>query len=1265
MQKWRLKNTFSFNLTIPVLNMKKMLSLIPKILSLLTTSRKFRFYFGRCLHRLPPDSIVFFPYSAATCQCGITGLVAFKGRERGQEPSADTTSLIAGMINEIFQNSVDAAENQEYALRLPYLGGNELIDQLYAAIRSLKSQSAFYHVFSSFEEKQNLDIYHSRLSQIIERESRRLDHMMGRLPAEDVETMVRCLERLKDAAWCLKTELIDNIAKIAELHGGANPSATFASVSTLKNINAVLNSLDRLEVRGRDSAGISLLFMMDPAVYAQFRDQIETTGMLTDFNDRLGSDILKNRSVSLNPTNPDQPGAMTSLAVTYKVAAEIGSLGDNIAHIRRQIINDPLIHQLINLPYRYHTVSAHTRWASVGEISEANCHPVDNRAGSEGSAEYGIIHVCLNGDIDNYQTIKAGYADRGIHMPPEITCDTKVIPMHIQNYLSQGHPIETAFRLAVNDFEGSHAISMHSDLAPGKLFLALKGSGQAIFVGLAEDHYIPTSEIYGLVEETSEYLKLDGSARNGDAAGDAGPGGQIFIVDQSAGGGLDGVAAMFYDGTPVALTEADIRKTPLTSRDIDRQDFRHYFLKEISESPVSVRKTLDNRWKIVENGGSRYVLTLDESMMPAELASAFKADAIRRILFIGQGTAGVAAQACADIMRHYINTPNIQINALKSSELSGFIPDTGNLRETLLVPISQSGTTTDTNRTVDMMKQFGAWAVGIVNRRDSDLTFKVDGVIYTSSGRDIEMSVASTKAFYSQIMAGAILGLYVSQLTERRSRAFISQEIKQMLAIPGQMQTVLKSADRIRASAQRLAVQRTYWAAVGSGPNKAAADEIRIKLSELCYKTISSDFVEDKKHIDLSSEPLIFVCAAGSRRSVIGDIIKDTAIFRSHKAIPVVIADEHEDRFDPYAADVIAVPSISEHFAPILNTLVGHLWGYYAALTINEGSRFLFDFREDLHQTIDQLARENLDIFEIALEKRFREKIFHFYSDFRKKQTNNELPSPLGIKGATNLTLLLKYLAGRLPLSDFELDFGVKGTAKNMFEQLFESLGEAINSLARPVDAIKHQAKTVTVGTSRIEEKAEGLLFDKLGEHGFSIAQLTISNIMVLRNFQRIIMGIKGLTLYKITGINLLGEPTDETRIHIVTKEGSSTALASRSETDNTLKGTKKIIVRQGNVYIGKGRKDHRSILVIPIISSDPSRPNTIEHLMLLEIAFREQVALSAKVKALGGKHEHIKNLVQENNIQWADKYLELIDMPELFGRSAEKISETIVSRLS
>jgi glucosamine--fructose-6-phosphate aminotransferase (isomerizing) len=79
------------------------------------------------------------------------------------------------------------------------------------------------------------------------------------------------------------------------------------------------------------------------------------------------------------------------------------------------------------------------------------------------------------------------------------------------------------------------------------------------------------------------------------------------------------------------------------------------------------------------------------------------------------------------------------------------------MSDTLVVAISQSGTTTDTNRTVDMVKLPRRPHPGHRQPRDSDLTFKVDGVVYTSSGRDIEMSVASTKAFYSQIVAGALL----------------------------------------------------------------------------------------------------------------------------------------------------------------------------------------------------------------------------------------------------------------------------------------------------------------------------------------------------------------------------------------------------------------------------------------------------------------------------------------------------------------------------
>lgn len=1222
-----------------------------------------RLYWGKHPSSVPDQSIIFFPCPCNILSCGLVGIVCVKNNKT---PKAGVKMPDFEQLNTtMFTYGYDQCRQKNIFVTDHYLGGEERIDDLLKSVTSLKRIDNFFTLYNDNKAQSRLEVFSTSLKTVIDKESATLLQTMGYHSAGDVEIISSRIESLKDAAWTLKADLIENISKIKFLIADRELTVTPTLLGTLKNINEVLNNIDRLEVRGRDSAGISLLFTIDSETYDDFKKQIHRQGLQKELNARLNPGVLLNSSINVQESPETGSVKKVAIAFTYKIAAEIGRLGDNISFIRHQIKSDDLLHTLIALPYLNHTVSAHTRWASVGAISEANCHPVDNKILPETIESAGIIHVCLNGDIDNFQRLKESYETNGIFIAQDISCDTKIIPMHIEFYLKKGLPIAEAFRLAVNDFDGSHAISMHSDLAPGKLFLSLKGSGQAIFIGLADDHYVTASEIYGLVEATPNFIKLDGETINKNPEGN-GVNGQIFILDQTSNGGLSGITAMSYDGTPIFIKPEHVKQTPLTSRDIDRQDFDHYFLKEISEAPASVRKTLENRWKIERSDKQKFIISLNRQAVPKKIETAFKSGKIKRIIFIGQGTAGVAALACADIMRFYLSGLDLQIESLKSSELSGFVfkdGDADQFRETLLIPISQSGTTADTNRAVDMVKKQGACSIAIVNRRDSDLSFKVDGILYTSSGRDIEMSVASTKAFYSQIIAGALLGLYFAQISGRRNSGFISNEVKQMIALPGHMEKILSMKTQIRASAQRNATLRTYWAAVGSGPNKAAADEIRIKLSELCYKTISSDYVEDKKHIDLSSEPLIFVCAAGTRQSVIGDIIKDTAIFASHKALPIVICDEHEDRFAPYSNDIIHVPSVDEHFAPVLNTLVGHLWGYYAALTINDGSRFLYDFRQDLQQTIDQYAEDGLDIYEIALEKSFREKIIRFYHEFRNRQEKNQISATIGINSSTHLILLLKYLGGRLPLADFEMDFGIKGTATNIFNKLFESIGEAINCLARPVDAIKHQAKTVTVGTSRIEEKAEGLLFDLLKEKEFTLAQLTISNIMVLKNLQNIISHINGMTLYRISGINLLGEPTDDTSIELIEKTGSSASMVSRAEQDKRLQGTKRIIVRRGNVYIGKGRKDDRSILVIPLISNDPSRPNTIEFLLLLDIAFNPAVTLAAKVKALGGKHEHVKNLVQENNIVWEDKFLELVDMADLFGMSAEKVAEAIIGK--
>ncbi len=245
------------------------------------------------------------------------------------------------------------------------------------------------------------------------------------------------------------------------------------------------------------------------------------------------------------------------------------------------------------------------------------------------------------------------------------------------------------------------------------------------------------------------------------------------------------------------------------------------------------------------------------------------------------------------------------------------------------------------------------------------------------------MSVASTKAFYSQIVAGHVLSLFIAQLMahspmKTSPRSFPASNR------PGDDEEGVGPKGSYPAFGGAPGETEAYWAIVGSGPNKAAAVEIRIKLSELCYRTISSDVTENKKHIDLSAEPLIIVCAAGNPETVVGDLVKDVAIFKAHKAAVVVFADEGEERFDSLADSVIPIPGARTPLPVILNTLAGHLWGYYAACCIHKDSLFLRDFRNRIHQAMMDPTGRPVTFYERMADRSFRRMIRDFSHTFQE-----------------------------------------------------------------------------------------------------------------------------------------------------------------------------------------------------------------------------------------------------------------------------------------
>src|SRR5690606_11487767 len=120
--------------------------------------------------------------------------------------------------------------------------------------------------------------------------------------------------------------------------------------------------------------------------------------------------------------------------------------------------------------------------------------------------------------------------------------------------------------------------------------------------------------------------------------------GQILLLDGAKAGSLEGIERIAYDGTVLPVTEDGVATATITTRDIDRGDFPHFLLKEITESPVSFHKTL--RGRLVDDGGELRVVLPEESF-PADIRARLADGSISRILAIGQGTASIASRGLA------------------------------------------------------------------------------------------------------------------------------------------------------------------------------------------------------------------------------------------------------------------------------------------------------------------------------------------------------------------------------------------------------------------------------------------------------------------------------------------------------------------------------------------------------------------------------------------------------------------------------------------
>ncbi len=520
---------------------------------------------------------------------------------------------------------------------------------------------------------------------------------------------------------------------------------------------------------------------------------------------------------------------------------------------------------------------AHTRWATHGGVTEANCHPhTDDRN------DICLIH---NGIIENYGALRTWLQERGHTFKSET--DTEVLAVLIGE-LYEGD-LEAAVQAALKEVTGAYAIAVICAQEPDTLVCARKGS--PLLIGVGSGEYVVASDASAIVAHTTQAFALDDynvCKLTRDAI-------QTSTIDNQA-------------VTPKMMQlEMDLEQIELGGHP-------HYMHKEIFEQPESLRMTL--RGRIDKNEG-RIVLG-------GLLSHASQLVRARKFILTGQGTALHAAMIGEYLFENLAKVPT-EIEYASEFRYRNPIVEEG----TVVAAISQSGETADTLAALTEAKDKGALALGVVNVVGSSISRETDAGVYLRVGPEI--GVASTKAFTGQVAALTMMAIFLG-----RRRLMSVEECRAMLdeleLVPEKIERILGSADTIKRVTEKY-VNQENWLFLGRGYNYPTALEGALKLKEISYIHAEGMPAAEMKHgpIALITEgmPVVFIANRGAQYAKVLANIEEV---RSRGGHVIAIATEGDTEITSLAEDVLYVPDITEPLSPLLTVVPLQLMAYYAAV---------------------------------------------------------------------------------------------------------------------------------------------------------------------------------------------------------------------------------------------------------------------------------------------------------------------------------------------
>lgn len=434
----------------------------------------------------------------------------------------------------------------------------------------------------------------------------------------------------------------------------------------------------------------------------------------------------------------------------------------------------------------------HTRWATHGEPSEANAHP--HRAGD--------VYLVHNGIIENYKDLKSHLTSHTFLSET----DTEVLAALIDSFYSDETSLVDAVSQALSRVVGTYGIAVVSARQPDEVVVARQGS--PLIIGTGSSETLIASDASALVGYTSQAIYLND--------------GEIAVCRE------DGVELQDLSARPIL---PHVETIAVDMQAIQKQGYDHFLLKEICEQPQTLQATLNGRIVRDENrvqlGGLN--MTADELR------------AVEHVTIIGCGTAYYAGQLASYYLEKLVD--GLTIDVAVASELryrSFHMP-----KHSVVLVVSQSGETADTLACLREIKRRGVKSLGIINAVGSTIAREVDGGIYVHAGPEI--SVASTKAFTSQVAAMTLFGVQLAQAKGADPQQTASY-VEELAQLPKEIEnTIATYKNKIKQIAKKYA---SYDHALFLGRDTLfpVALEGALKLKEISYIQAEGYATGELKH---------------------------------------------------------------------------------------------------------------------------------------------------------------------------------------------------------------------------------------------------------------------------------------------------------------------------------------------------------------------------------------------------------------------------------